>query len=220
MKRLTRALAAGGLMLGHSLAVAATIGFDSLDASSYQPVPLTTFTEDGFTFSVSTGGSVGAGIFDTNCAGYGANCNGDDDLVPATQGENGIGGNVLILNNGKPNPNDYAEGGTITLTVTAAPNDFFFKGFSAIDDTTFTAATNKDGVLGTINLENNNDTGRVTFRSSLLGAGDQIILTYEGSGGIDSLQLTAVPIPAAAWLFGSALAGMMGIGYRRSVKKV
>lgn len=33
---------------------------------------------------------------------------------------------------------------------------------------------------------------------------------------IKELTVTAVPIPAAAWLFGSALVGMAGIGYRRS----
>ena len=30
-----------------------------------------------------------------------------------------------------------------------------------------------------------------------------------------SVSMSAVPIPAAAWLFGSALLGMVGIGYRR-----
>jgi hypothetical protein len=32
-------------------------------------------------------------------------------------------------------------------------------------------------------------------------------------------DLTVVPIPAAAWLFGSALVGMAGIGYRRTRKQ-
>jgi hypothetical protein len=43
--------------------------------------------------------------------------------------------------------------------------------------------------------------------------------TVEPGGGSDkewSMTSTVVPIPAAAWLFGSALFGMAGIGYRRS----
>jgi hypothetical protein len=31
------------------------------------------------------------------------------------------------------------------------------------------------------------------------------------SGGYDNIVVSAVPIPAAAWLFGSALAGLMGL---------
>lgn len=37
---------------------------------------------------------------------------------------------------------------------------------------------------------------------------------YEGS-----VQVTAVPLPAAFWLFGSALLGLIGIGRRRAVKQ-
>ena len=45
--------------------------------------------------------------------------------------------------------------------------------------------------------------------------------TSDSLGGyIDDVKLTAVPVPAAAYLFGSALLGMMGIGYRRNKKLV
>jgi hypothetical protein len=35
------------------------------------------------------------------------------------------------------------------------------------------------------------------------------------SGGSEQYVNNPVPLPAAAWLFGSALLGMAGIGYRR-----
>ena len=45
--------------------------------------------------------------------------------------------------------------------------------------------------------------------------------TSDSLGGyIDDVKLTAVPVPAAAYLFGSALLGMVGIGYRRNKKLV
>ncbi len=34
-----------------------------------------------------------------------------------------------------------------------------------------------------------------------------------------ALAYNVVPIPAAAWLFGSALLGVGGIGYRRKAKQ-
>lgn len=40
----------------------------------------------------------------------------------------------------------------------------------------------------------------------------------DGNADAAVAGMTVVPIPAAAWLFGSALAGMAGIGYRRSRK--
>ncbi len=181
---------------------AATIGFDALDASAGQPSPLASFTEGGYTFSVSSSGNNnGAAIFDTTCSGYGGGdgCNGDADLVPVVQGENGIFDNVLILqenSGGALFPNDDASGGTITLTLTGGGR-FVWKGASAIDDGVFTFSTLADGQLGQVSIPGENGTGRATFKSSILKVGDSITLAYSGSGGIDSLELQAVPVPAA-----------------------
>jgi hypothetical protein len=41
-------------------------------------------------------------------------------------------------------------------------------------------------------------------------------VTLTDSGAID--DITVVPVPAAAWLFGSALLGAIGIGSRRRAK--
>lgn len=83
--------AVAALVLGvvSSAAAAAVIDFDVLESTAFQTIPLSQFTEDGFTFQVTYSharNSDGPAIFDTTCVGYTRNCNGDNDLVPATQG--------------------------------------------------------------------------------------------------------------------------------------
>lgn len=59
--------------------------------------------------------------------------------------------------------------------------------------------------------------GPLTLFDGLLGAGDYTV-TIRGMGGANgagiagySLQVSAVPLPAAFWLFGSAFMGMLGL---------
>jgi hypothetical protein len=58
-----------------------------------------------------------------------------------------------------------------------------------------------------------------TIVATLRNADAPFAVIVSGSGGPGSyagtLELAAVPVPAAAWLFGSALVGMVGIGDRR-----
>jgi len=42
--------------------------------------------------------------------------------------------------------------------------------------------------------------------------------TGVGDAAMAALRVQVVPIPAAAWLFGSALLGMVGVGARRAKK--
>ncbi|MBK1716536.1 hypothetical protein CKO27_02525 [Thiocystis violacea] len=56
-------------------------------------------------------------------------------------------------------------------------------------------------------LAPNTDSTFGTWRTTLNLGGDLSHMTIYGR--------TAVPLPAAAWLFGSALLGIVGIGYRR-----
>ncbi len=209
----TLALAVG---LGASAASAAVIDFDGLDASAGQTVPLTSFTEDGYTFSLSTtGGTAGAAIFDTTCVG--AACNGDTDLAlsPGRQGENGVFGNVLIRQDGRrgqPVPNDSASPGSIILTLTAGPS-FFLSGFSAIDDGTF-KIFGGGAELGSIML-GENQTGKTTFGNFLVSVGDSLTLSYSGSGGFDSLEVAPVPLPAALPMLLAAMGGLGWVARRR-----
>ena len=50
-----------------------------------------------------------------------------------------------------------------------------------------------------------------TYRLSFGAAGQEETL----GGFIDSVSIHAVPLPAAAWLFGSALLGLVGLGRRK-----
>lgn len=209
-------------------ASAAVIDFDDLDASPTQTVPLPDFTEDGFTFSVSVEGNAqtpGVAVFDTTCTG--AACNGDTDLVPAAQAENGIEGNILILQerprNGVPaaTPDDDFSGGTFVLTLISGPS-FFFTGASAIDDTTFDFGTRINGTdtyLDSITLTTNSQTGMTTFMSDQVNVGDSILVRSFGSGGFDSLVLApvvpAVPVPAALPLMLAGIAGFGVVARRR-----
>ncbi|MEM6308721.1 MAG: VPLPA-CTERM sorting domain-containing protein [Pseudomonadota bacterium] len=184
-------------------AFSATIDFDALDSSSSQTL-LTSFTEDGFSFDVSfvsDGTATGVAIFDTTCTG--AACNGDTDLTPATQGENGVSGNVMILQeNGVAIPDDDFNGGLFILTLTSGPA-FNFVGASAIDDTSFDFGTIIDGVsqdYASIDLSANSETDMVTFLSDTVEIGDSIFVRSYGSGGFDSLVLSPVPVPLPAGL--------------------
>ncbi|NJN05886.1 MAG: VPLPA-CTERM sorting domain-containing protein [Rhodobacteraceae bacterium] len=219
------AMAAVVLAMAPMAASAVTIDFDALDASSAQTVPLFTFTEDGFTFELSftrTSGVAisGPAIFDS------ANpVNGDTDLSPITQGNDGISGNILILQEAGSNiPDDAAGAGTITLTLVRGSN-FRFLGASAIDNTDFKFSSIIGGTktaLGTIDIgdiEGNrpNGTGALTFAtpSGVIGVNDSILIEFGGSGGVDSLKIAPVPVPAALPLL---LAGLGGLGLMKRRK--
>ena len=200
-------------------ASAATIDFDGL-ATNILFSNGDTFTEDGFTFEVSfTGGSKVSGVsfFDTTCTG--SACNGDTDLKPnGGQGTNGISGNVMILQeNSSPIPDDAAASGSVSLKLLSG-SAFSWIGASAVDDTVFTFSTAADGVLGTIDLPADKDTGMVTFASSIIRVGDSITISYGGSGGVDALQLAAVPVPAAGLMLLTALGGL-GVAQRRRARR-
>jgi hypothetical protein len=58
--------------------------------------------------------------------------------------------------------------------------------------------------------------GVVSFGGLFLGANQQILLAFNNQQFyVSAAELTAVPIPAAAWLLGSGLAGLFAIGRRR-----
>ena len=205
--------------LSAGTASAAVIDFDDLVASPSQTVPLASFSEDGYTFNLTfTGNTDGPAIFDTTCDD-GA-CNGDEDLRPESQGENGISGNILIRQEtGSIVPDDAAPSGTITFELVSG-NPFYLTGFSAIDDESFSAiASDESTELGSISLGSDSETGKVTFKSSLINVGDTFTFDYSGSGGIDSLILQPVPLPASALLLLGGLGGLGGLSALRRRKR-
>ena len=220
MLKTMKAVALGlGFFGAPVVANAAVIDFDGVPTSSVGSVPEMVLVEDGFTFGLTftSPNAVGPAFFDTTCSG--SACNGDGDLRPMTQGENGVAGNVLILQETGSNvPDDAATGGTITFTLLAG-SSFIWEGASAVDDGIFGFSTVSDGNLGNIILTGERETGITSFFSSKINVGDSFTVSYSGSGGIDSLVLTAVPVPAALPLMFGAIGGLAFVSRRRKTKQ-
>jgi len=111
-------------------------------------------------------------------------------------------------------------GGTVTNNTTGATWDFSTNTFPAFaTDGCFFSGTNCAGGGGASNSLNPGESD--SFTATIFGTfGSTITLdTFATKWQTDagSYEVAGVvPIPAAAWLFGSALLGMAGIGYRRS----
>lgn len=80
--------------------------------------------------------------------------------------------------------------------------------------------TNNGGPLLTANSNTHTWTN---FTTNVLGTGSPMLLTFTAAGksdsygsSLDNVQVTATPIPAAIWLFGSALAGLVGVSRRKA----
>ncbi len=207
-------------------ATTVVIDFGTTGASA---TPLTTYSEDGFTFKFDLANSdaaAGAALFDTTCVGSAA-CGQDLDLTPNgnpgyTAGDDGVDGNILIRQEaGKSVPDDEASAGWIKL-ILDSDTPFYWLGASAVDDGTFDFRTQADGNLGSITL-GENETGQLTFgtKSSLIEKGDWIRVRFSGSGGIDALVLesvTPVPVPAALPMLLGALGGLSYMARRRKTR--
>ena len=117
-------------------------------------------------------------------------------------------------------PDDDASANTILLELTGG-SSFFFEGASAVDDGRFTFFSIIDSIeleLGFIAIGSDNETGKTTFTSGRFNIGDTIKIAYSGSGGVDSLVLSPVPVPIALPLFGAGLAVLGFAGWRKKRK--
>lgn len=223
-----RALAATALCAAATSSSATTLDFDSGTAVISGNV-LSQYSQDGFVFSITqTGpGSIGANLFNTlSCAngpGGAANCDGNDDgdLVPRAQGENGVAGNVLIRQeepnsgNGNGSRDDDAAAAGIVTFILEAGLSFWIRGFSAVDEQPMWIDVGGSETCGPVDNRGNRDTGRVSCENSLtslIGVGDSFDVRYAGSGGVDSIQLVATPLPAG---FSLLLAGLGTLAFWR-----
>ncbi len=159
----------------------------------------------------------------------------------ATHYENNALGNLMILPennnylNTPPRPNDTSAGGVITIDFSNSPLDFFdfsvvdvesfeaskykvtFSDSGAAADVTWNFADLKTLRDATIDWGGDNTANYIKgFTTAELGFSgiDEVTFTYGGSGGI---ALGApVPVPAAVWLLGSGLLGLVGMRRRRA----
>lgn len=223
-------------LLAPIAAHAVTLDFDSGTPTYSGNNNLTGYTQGAFVFDVTVSGTgsntSGANLFASSTCLNGASvvspavaaCRGNDDgdLVPATQGDNGVGGNILILqearNNGNPRAldDDSTGPGSITFTLRNGPA-FRILGFSAIDEGEFTLSVG--GVpIETISGLANRATGSVTFAapSPLIRVGEAFTFSYVGSGGVDSIVLAPIPLPASALLLLAGVGGIVAMRRRRS----
>lgn len=145
-------------------------------------------------------------------------------------------GNILILQERNDcnatscaEPDDNARGGRMTFQfdtpVTLNSIDFFDienhesgSGVNAYGMAMF-ATTNGSGMDSLIGMwtvpstGGNNTWGTLDFGG--LSGVTRLEIVLLGSGAVDNLDYTVVPLPAAAWLLGSALAGIAALRRRR-----
>ena len=208
----------------------------NLDSSSSQPVddvgPTFTreITDNGIKWLLSTPDANGPVLFNSTCDGYGGSdgCNGDADLRPASQGENGVFGNILIQQDdrkGKATPNDDQNTDLLKLTLLSDVT-LILTSLSVIDDGRYDVLTEIDGnlssILGTATLGKNSETALIDgFTSDKIRIGDSVIVDFTrpnksngDSGGIDSLTFNVVPVPASLPLLVGGF-GLMAFMRRR-----
>ncbi len=175
------------LMSMSAVTIASTIDLEGFDGSN-------TVTTKTFVFSAN---------------------NGDLDLFPGAS----VDANVLFNIFFSPGGDDkaFASAGAFSLEL----KDFLGNGILGIDNV---GATLSGGTLGSPMALDLSPTiaGVALSFSGILGAGDYVLAfsgdipaSYTGGGVITgSVSIAAVPVPAAVWLFGSALVGLFGVRRR------
>ena len=140
------------------------------------------------------------------------------DLVDSHWNYGAHSGEFGILNN-------YGGVGIVTEATGA---DFTFDGLWAKKWYTAPESGGTDSVFGTLSGYNDGSlvwevatslNGSYEFYDAQLGLIDELRLGFGGIFLVDDLALnevSAVPVPAAAWLFGSALLGFFGFSRRKA----
>jgi hypothetical protein len=196
------ALVTVGTMLGTAQAGTVTIDFDDTLPTYFN---LSTYQEDGFTLTSDTPDST---LIDDN---------------------NTVRQNIGLFSGGTDSQSIFwgANGQTSTLGVS---NDLGL----AFDVLSLDASSlyNASGVLnlsGTLSGGGGTVTENIVLNgalttynvSNMIGITDLSIsfdgTVYDAPFDLDNLRMSVVPIPAAAWLFGSGLFGLMGWSRRRAV---
>lgn len=194
------ALATFGTMATTAQAGAVTIDFDDTLPTYFN---LPTYQEDGFTLTSNTPDSTliddnntvrgNLGVFSggTNSQSIFWGANGETSALSLAN-DSGLSFSVLSLDASSV----YNSSGVLTLTGTLS------SGGSVTENLVLNSA------LTTYNLSSMSDITDLTI--SFDGA------VYDAPFDLDNVNVNVVPIPAAVWLFGSALAGLLGWSRRRT----
>ncbi|MEM9704865.1 MAG: VPLPA-CTERM sorting domain-containing protein [Pseudomonadota bacterium] len=184
--------------------------------------------------SVSATGGIGeAVIFDTSLDGTA-----DPDLeaplfpvsIQPTLGNIGSGNVLIIQENATGGPDDNARGGTFTFDFNGLVEITDFVGvdfrdnapgpqnlsFEIFRDTMSVSSFDFAMANPTVAVGNNRFFSFLDVLTGMDSVGDQLVITVTGSAGIDNISFNVIPIPAAAPLFLTALAGA---GFMRRRRK-
>ena len=196
MKNFIRFFVASLVIFGSQASSAAVLTFDDVPGGSikgsYGDMP----TYQGFTFSSTLDW---IDVEDPSTSRYYGAHSGDFAL---TNNESGAG-----------------------IIIEASTTDFTFDGLWAKKSRTTPNSGGADSLFGTLTGYNDGNlvwelatglNGSYEYYAAQAGLIDQLRLDFGNLFLVDDLELNTVPVPAAAWLFGSGLIALFGIARRRS----
>jgi hypothetical protein len=189
------------LAAGSAQAATVTIDFEGVVADSDSLIPVTPYTEDGYKITASDIN----GIFGKDWIGL--NSNGSAVFGWCS---NGIScesiESITLVESGGINPFDL-------LSLDSSNLNFEFAG-------SLSGIGNYDGggSISTTLVLSTNTWNTYSFDSSWQGLSSVMIAPVTGNWdpAIDNIVVNTVPIPAAVWLFGSALAGLGWLRRRKT----
>lgn len=207
------------LAFSATAAQAAVFDFEEFAANT----AINSITGSGFTASVTTnsnrsvanGGTNQAVVFDTdNPTGNDSDLAAPFDPTPGFTGQLSPG-NILIIagpeNGNLGLPDDDAQGGTITFLFDRKVNVLGFDYFDTEANGNELRVLTNLAFLSPALVAGDGQYG--SFSTPLLGI-QSLTFVFGGSGGIDNLNVEAVPLPAAGLLLLTSL-GALGLVRRR-----
>ncbi len=161
-------------------------------------------------------------LFNANCSDTIAalpNCTGQDpDLSIPDENNPSLGNNILIISedNNSSDPDDSRFGGNIIIDFDPAVSNLDSLVLDIEESGSYINAYNDGVFLDQILLSTANGGMQTVDFTNLTSEVDRLIVNIEGSGAIVELNFTPVPLPATAWLLGSALLGLFATTKRKA----
>lgn len=236
MKPLSTQIAGLALcLIGSGPAMAAPVTID-FEGSFYATNPITEFQDASATVTgtISVASRTNAAwIYDTDSTGgrdpdleapfYNAADRASDPDASGLTGRDNFDNALIIQESGASVPDDEAQGGTVTFLFGSAVNLFSIDILDAsLGKVSFKLFDSSDALLESFANQYNSDSDRQPnwYETVLFGTGVTDVKRLEVqmnnvSGAIDNIVVSPVPIPAAVWLFASALGVFGYLGKRK-----